>query len=409
MVQKNHTPGKAAMPKKFNTIGHGQTRREQEFADDRVVPQTGDPAFAILDEPSLEGGIKPGQDQDRTRPDPPRLNPSMESLGGIAAYNQASAEERAYQPSIADAVETVNSVTEGREAQRPRVERPVLAADQSINTGSAASNPSVSDPVEFSIPSESKSKSSVERPILRDERRVGSGLSNHFVAGWQNQAGDETYARSVIGDTVMRRRFPEVENSSSGEKVAYTLGRIAGDIQGYGTRKNFWNMHPEDAVGTAMHTVAGSQGLSAPERQLARYAAATALPLLSGNLNPFNIAEGGRTAGFAAVNPEDPEDPRKPENAISELLFDRGMLGRTGKLLPWEEFRQERPDVSYEKYAKYQDYIRSPAFLGLIKGTMDGIDGPEVRLVGNRAQPESVLAALAAGAAVVGGFKYLKR
>jgi hypothetical protein len=164
-------------------------------------------------------------------------------------------------------------------------------------------------------------------------------------------------------------------------------------------------MNPEDALGTLTREGANWAGLNGREAQLARYATATTVGLVGANYNPLNIGEGGRPIGFSAVNPTD-DDARKTDNPIGELLFDRAMLGRTGRLLPWEEFHQERPDVPYEKYAKYQDYIRGPSFMGLAKGTTDGIDGPEARVVGYRVQPEAVLAAAAAGAATIAAFKY---
>jgi hypothetical protein len=240
---------------------------------------------------------------------------------------------------------------------------------------------------------------------MAGEVQLEPGLWNHGKAGWRAQAGDQTYADSVIGDTFRGRKFPEQASSSIADKAAYLGGRVGADIVGYGTRKGFWNMNPEDALGTLAREGANWAGLNGREAQLARYATAATVGLVGANYNPLNIGEGGRPIGFSAVNPTE-DDARKTDNPIGELLFDRAMLGRTGRLLPWEEFHQERPDVSYEKYAKYQDYIRGPSFLGLAKGTMDGIDGPEARVVGYRVQPEAVAAAAAAGAATIAAFKY---
>lgn len=249
-----------------------------------------------------------------------------------------------------------------------------------------------------------------EPPVLPVARLAGEvqlqpGLLNHFKAGWRAQAGDQNYSDSVIGDTFRGRKFPEQANSLTADKALYLGGRVGADVVGYGTRKGFWNMNPEDALGTLAREAANWAGLNGREAQLARYVTASTVGLASANYNPFNFGEGGRPTGFSAVNPTD-DDPRKTDNPIGELLFDRGMLGRTGRLLPWQEFHQERPDVPYEKYAKYQDYIRGPSFLGLAKGTMDGIDGPEARIVGYRVQPEAILAAAAAGAATIAAFKY---
>ena len=272
--------------------------------------------------------------------------------------------------------------------------------------GGGGGSPPPGTRTEFSIP-EPDDSGRPGGPRIAGEP-LKSGLWNHVANGFLTQAGDKAYSDSVIGDAFRGRKFPEIENSGFADKATFQAGRVAADIQGYGTRKGFWNMNPEDAIGTMFREIASNQGLTAPQSQLARYAAATTLGLAGGNYNPLNIAEGGRTEGFSAINPAE-EDPRKSTNPIGEFAFDRAMLGRTGRVLPWEQFHEERPEVPYQTYADYQDYLRAPAFLGLVKGTMSGIDGPEARIVGSRVQPEAVLAALAAGAAVIGGFKYGSR
>ena len=281
-------------------------------------------------------------------------------------------------------------------------------SNQNYNAGAGGGGgaPPPGNRTEFSIPEPDDSGRSGGSRIAGEPLK--SGLWNHLANGFLTQAGDKAYSDSVIGDAFRGRKFPEIENSGFADKAAFQTGRVAADIQGYGTRKGFWNMNPEDAVGTTFREIATNQGLTAPQSQLARYAAATTLGLVGGNYNPLNIAEGGRTEGFSAINPTE-EDPRKSTNPIGEFAFDRAMLGRTGRVLPWEQFHEERPEVPYQTYADYQEYLRAPAFLGLVKGTMNGIDGPEARIVGSRVQPEAVLAALAAGAAVIGGFKYGSR
>ena len=275
-------------------------------------------------------------------------------------------------------------------------------SNDSYNAGSGGGGghiPPGIAPANFDRPTGARVAGTPPRPPIE------GGLWKHLAEGFLRQAGDGAYSDSVIGDTFRSRKFPEIENSGLANKAAFQIGRGIADVQGYGTRKGFWNMNPEDAIGTTFREIASNQGLSAPQQQLSRYAAATTLGLVGGNYNPLNIAEGGRTDGFSAVNPTD-EDPRKSENPIAEFVFDRAMLGRTGRVLPWEQFHEERPEVPYETYSAYQDYLRAPSFLGLVKGTMDGIDGPEVRVVGSRVQPAALLAALAAGSAVVGGFKH---
>ena len=107
-----------------------------------------------------------------------------------------------------------------------------------------------------------------------------------------------------------------------------------------------------------------------------------------GLLSPFGGAE-----GYEAAAP-DPEDKTKTRNVVEEVAL-KYFMGRTGNLLPYEEFSQVRPDVSREEYNKYQgfkygkDTDLNPFDDGEItlpgrvaKATTDGIHGPEVQFLG---------------------------
>ena len=97
-------------------------------------------------------------------------------------------------------------------------------------------------------------------------------------------------------------------------------------------------------------------------------------------------------------------------------------MGRTGNLLPYDEFSKVRPDVSREEYNKYQafKYDKSEDYnptdgdfsllAGALRGTTEGIHGPELQMLG-RSLPLTTagvpyLAALAGG---VAGAKYGQR
>lgn len=107
-----------------------------------------------------------------------------------------------------------------------------------------------------------------------------------------------------------------------------------------------------------------------------------------GLLNPFGGAE-----GYKAVIPSD-EDPSKTDNAVAEIAA-KYLLGRTGGLLPWDEFKQVRPDVSKDEYMRYKAFkfdnegdanpfddgqVVLPT--GVIKATTEGIHGPEIQFLG---------------------------
>ena len=188
-------------------------------------------------------------------------------------------------------------------------------------------------------------------------------------------------------------------------KFGFGVGRTIADGIGSGSRQVLWNLHPADFVGTHAPKWLGKDA-SRMAQVVVPFAAVTGLELGSQIYNPFNLGQGGRVAGYAAINPDD-EDPRISTSPVSELLIDRGLLGKRGRLLPWEQFRQERTDIPYEQYEKYQNYLRNKDenFLrdvtgGLVKGTLDGINGPELSIMGYSVTPTG---ALATGAALLAG------
>lgn len=100
----------------------------------------------------------------------------------------------------------------------------------------------------------------------------------------------------------------------------------------------------------------------------------------------------GGAQGFKAAAP-DPDDPTKTNNVISEVA-QKYVLGKTGGLLPYNEFKKVRPDVSKGEYAAYQaDKFDNSEDLnildgdfsilgGALKGNVDGILGPELSMLG---------------------------
>jgi hypothetical protein len=188
-------------------------------------------------------------------------------------------------------------------------------------------------------------------------------------------------------------------------KFGFGVGRVAGDVIGNGSRQVLWNIHPADLLGTYGPKILGEDA-SRMAKVVVPFAAVTGLELGSQVYNPFNLGEGGRVAGYQAINPDE-DDPRISTTPVSELLIDRGFLGKRGRLLPWEQFRQERTDIPYEQYEKYQNYLRNKdenalrdMTGGLLKGTLDGINGPELSVMGYSVTPTG---ALAAGAALLAG------
>ena len=106
-----------------------------------------------------------------------------------------------------------------------------------------------------------------------------------------------------------------------------------------------------------------------------------------GLLNPF-----GGQEGYKAVF-ESEEDPSKTSNVLGEVAA-KYILGRTGNLLAWDDFKKVRPDVSKDEYMRYKAFkFDNEADLnptdgdivlptGVLKYTNEGIHGPEIQFLG---------------------------
>jgi len=139
----------------------------------------------------------------------------------------------------------------------------------------------------------------------------------------------------------------------------------------------------------AMHSasIPFTQGKGLIGRGSLRFAA-TAPAVIAMSTGIGNI---GRPAGYKAILPSE-EDPRKTDSPVGELLS-RYFLGRTGRLLPYDEFAKERPDVDKGEYQRYKAYQFNKKtdlnpldgdfnILGALRGTTEGIHGPEINFMG---------------------------
>lgn len=97
----------------------------------------------------------------------------------------------------------------------------------------------------------------------------------------------------------------------------------------------------------------------------------------------------GRHDGYTMSVPDE-IDPRNTDNAVFEV-GSRYLLSRTGDLMDKDSFKLERIDVSDSEYNQYKGYLRDKELDlnpldgdfnigGLVKGTTEGIRGPEVNL-----------------------------
>ena len=103
------------------------------------------------------------------------------------------------------------------------------------------------------------------------------------------------------------------------------------------------------------------------------------------------LTPGGGMEGYKAAVPSD-EDPTKTDNVVAEVGL-KYLLGQTGGLLPYDEFKKVRPDVSKDEYGKYQAFKYDKGIdlnpldgdlnlAGALKYTNEGIHGPEIQMLG---------------------------
>ena len=108
-----------------------------------------------------------------------------------------------------------------------------------------------------------------------------------------------------------------------------------------------------------------------------------------GLLTPFGGAEGYE----AAVPDPTSDDKTKTSNVVAEMGA-KYLLGRTGNMLPYSEFKKVRPDVSPEEYRAYKAFkydkktdldptdgdLTLPT--GVVKWSNESIHGPELQFLG---------------------------
>ena len=159
--------------------------------------------------------------------------------------------------------------------------------------------------------------------------------------------------------------------SSPGKRVGTALGAIGSDLTQDSLRRFYWLLNAAQATGDMIseEVIAKARpDLYALDdvptgkfkrdgtpitRKKRRYGpghvqalsipAGIAINTGLGLMTPFSGAE-----GYKAALPSE-EDPNKTSNVLGEVAA-KYIMGRTGNLLPYDEFVKVRPDVSKEEY-----------------------------------------------------------
>lgn len=174
--------------------------------------------------------------------------------------------------------------------------------------------------------------------------------------------------------------------ASMREGAAQLAGIAAGDLASEGLRNIWWFINAPQALASlaVLSAVHGASqefrdddpNLKGPLLRNRTMRLATALPAVIAT--SMAVGNMGRQPGYKAVVPSE-ADPTVSADPLGEAVS-RFFLGRSGALLPYDEFVKERPDVSRSEYEQYKSYLFGNALP--IKATMDGIQGPEVTFLG---------------------------
>lgn len=294
-----------------------------------------------------------------------------------------------------------------------------------------------------------------DQPISDQERqrkgfREGLGIALERAHVHEDDPFIKTLARdSIFNPANIKPVWNDRNAYDLGGRIGHLTGALIKDVSFDGTRVPYWALnHPlammsvagrvaEEAAGfetdykkaeaELKEANRGKEGYSptrddmrehwktqqgyrtgADPKALPHNLAKSVMPLLasgaliqaSGNHNMLNLLQGGRTAGYQAVIPVQ-GDLTQTDNPVLEAVA-RYVFGRTGRVLPWEQFTEERPEIGPEDYANYKRHQFDGGLfdIGLVKGTTRNLEGePEGTMMGFRVP----LSAATTGLGALGG------
>ncbi|NBR90669.1 MAG: hypothetical protein EBS68_12290 [Rhodobacteraceae bacterium] len=179
----------------------------------------------------------------------------------------------------------------------------------------------------------------------------------------------------------------EIDTPTLRAGATQAAGATLADATTDGARNIWWFLNAPQALATlaVLHAVqsAGNDfemerpdGAKGPLLSKRGLRLAAAVPAVIGM--SLAVGNAARQPGYKAVVPSE-ADPTQSADPLGETVS-RYFLGRTGALLPYDEFVKERPDVSRSEYEEYKAYLFGNALP--VKATLEGIHGPEVTFMG---------------------------
>jgi hypothetical protein len=191
------------------------------------------------------------------------------------------------------------------------------------------------------------------------------------------------------------------------------VSNVIGDVLTNKTLGNVWKYTNVPRMAGELGTkIAQRTGVDPVTGAVMAAAAPIALMSLSGTRGP--ISQGLRPLGYKAVAPKSKEeDPtgRIPQSIPLEIALRYG-LGQRSQMLPYQEFKKERPDIDPITYSQYRRYTTSkpaPGQLigidpegqsfttigGTVRGTAKGLNDPEIRIKGQPVTASAMIGTVA--------------
>jgi len=220
-----------------------------------------------------------------------------------------------------------------------------------------------------------------------------------FKRGWQKSA-QFMYDQGDYGHTILPtkkgrefyRKLGEAGiNASKPAELAGALGaRLLTDIGRDETRKLYWRYNHPMAITEKLAEKGMGENInmySAPQKA-AIGLAAVGVPVSAslGTYDITNLGELGRPKGFAQSYAEQGSEDRRETGQAGPELVDRFVLGRQGRPLKFATAQEDIPSLTKQRYNNYMNYLyndKGPLGAGIIKGTMENLEGvPEARIVG---------------------------
>jgi len=265
---------------------------------------------------------------------------------------------------------------------------------------------------------------------VRAAKRFGGDIWQEVKkTDWANLPKDVV---ENVGEGVHRKTY-----KGGGGRQAYTSSGVGGvsglasDFLGKTVGSDEWRQRyvwPYTNPYRLINDTVGKVSEKIPLSKAAQAAVAVGTPILYHQLTESSgpLSQGMRPKGWKAAVPASKEkDPTgKTPISLPEEAAARWVLGQKSQLLPYDEFKKERPDVMPSTLANYRGYMNKKpkpgerinvdtdkgsftALGGAVRGTSRGLHDPEIRLKGVPISLNATLGTAAGLATIAAGKQYL--